>query len=210
MAETLAAYLDGDSFAGRILHTGDYKVHLKRIIQQLTEINDYKPDDLPSSSDALQPPDAIQLIVGRGRDEARTTFRYVQRWLKGATRVTFCDPYFLQWRASEFFPAESDYVDALISLIPSTARHVDIFCNGLKLSVRKAFYLKAKEGRRVRIFNTQDVHDRFVVRDDEVKVIGTSFGGFGNKIFAVLDLSPDDAEIVKRDFDRIRAANVGR
>ena len=63
---------------------------------------------------------------------------------------------------------------------------------------------KLKEGRNVTIYDTNLIHDRYILKNNsEGKMIGTSFGGIGNKVFTVLDLPREDVTTLKRYLHQI-------
>jgi hypothetical protein len=77
--------------------------------------------------------------------------------------------------------------------LPPTARFVKLFSLGFTAKIKKDLYAALKEGREVKLFTTPHIHDRYIIRDNsEGRMIGTSFGGFGNKIFTVLPLPAED------------------
>lgn len=202
--ELVLAAAEGEGLAQRVLKSGDSKVQIRRLLQRLSGEESTPVPNLPQA-EWVSAEHATHLIVGHGGDEARSTLSSIRKWLRGSQRLTICDPYFLQPPQSNFFRSEEDYVDAIVRLLPPSAEQIDIFCNGFKHSIRRKFVRAAKEGRaQLRIFVSSKIHDRFVLRDDEVKLVGTSFGGFGNKIFALLDLSKEDSEIVRRELTAIR------
>lgn len=197
LAEMVEADLDGDQLAGRLLRSADYRVQLNRIINRLRENDGHL-------SNGEEPSELLGLIVRQGACEAKSSLKYIRQWLGGAVRVTFCDPYFLKYRLSSYFEDEGKYVNAILRLIPSTAKQVDIFCDGFKRTTRAEFLRSARNGRMVRVYSAGKMHDRFVIRDNEIKLVGTSFGGFGNKIFSVIDLLPADAQTVRDELNLIR------
>lgn len=199
------AAAEGEGLAARVLQTGDSKAQLRRLLQRLSE-DETSPEPHSGAVDHAPGDNVTHLIVRQGDGETRSTLSYIRSWLRGSKRVTICDPYFLQPPRSASFTSEDHYVEAVVSLLPASAERVDIFCDGFKHSIRRSFARAAKEGRaELRIFVTSDIHDRFVLREDDVKIVGTSFGGFGNKLFAVLDLSERDCEMVREQLTAIRA-----
>ena len=141
---------------------------------------------------------AMELIVAADIESARDGFSHLRRWLSDATEVTICDPYLFQFRPSPMFPDLEAYVSALTRIVPQSVQRLDLYTNGYAAAVRTPLLRALKEGRSVRHFSSDALHDRFVIKDQcEAKVIGTSFGGFGNKFFALIDLSSSDTADVR-------------
>jgi hypothetical protein len=102
------------------------------------------------------------------------------------------------------FANVEDYVRALAAIFPQSVKRLDLYTNGWANGVRTPVLDALKDGRRVRHFSSDDLHDRFIIKDrQEAKAIGTSFGGFGAKFFALLDLSPQDAAEVRSELSRL-------
>jgi len=145
----------------------------------------------------------IQLIVAANLGDARDGLHTLRHWLKGSEEVILCDPYLLQFSPSAMFPDVDAYAKAIADLFPKSAKKVDLYTNSYSQMVRPAVLQRLKEGRNVRHFSSDQLHDRFLLRNrSQGKVLGTSLGGFGRKFFAVVDLDPADvSEVV----DQLRA-----
>jgi hypothetical protein len=66
---------------------------------------------------------------------------------------------------------------------------------GYTRQIKTAIRRKLKEGRTLEIFDTQPVHDRYIFKNNvDGRMLGTSFGGFGNKIFTILPLPREDPQ----------------
>jgi hypothetical protein len=86
-------------------------------------------------------------------------------------------------------------VEFIASLLPAVARHVKFYGAGYTKKIKTALKRKLKDGRTLDIFDTSHIHDRYVIKDySEGRMIGTSFGGFHNKIFTILPLPRDDVQ----------------
>jgi hypothetical protein len=137
-----------------------------------------------------------QLIVAGG-EEAKQAIRDLTRWLKDAQVVAICDPYIFHFEPPKkklrepIFRSEDDYVDFIAGLVPATTRHVKLCGAGYTKKIKSALKRKLKEGRTLDIFDTFHIHDRYVIKNySEGRMLGTSFGGFHNKIFTMLPLPP--------------------
>ena len=150
---------------------------------------------------AQMPPDeelvTIQLIVAANLGDARDGLHTLRQWLKGSDEVILCDPYLLQFTPSDMFPDVETYAEAIAGLFPKSAKKIDLYTNSYSKKVRPAVLQHLKEGRNVRHFSSDQLHDRFLLRNRSAgKVLGTSLGGFGRKFFAVVDLVPADVSEV--------------
>lgn len=145
----------------------------------------------------------IQLIVAANLGDARDGLHTLRHWLKGSEEVILCDPYLLQFTPSAMFPDVDAYAEAIADLFPKSAKKVDLYTNSYSQKVRPAVLQRLKVGRNVRHFSSDQLHDRFLLKNlSEGGVLGTSLGGFGRKFFAVVDLDPTDVtEVV----DQLRA-----
>ncbi|MBE0580008.1 hypothetical protein [Devosia sp.] len=145
----------------------------------------------------------MQFIVAANFRDAKDGLRTLRHWLKGAEEVILCDPYLLQYKPTGMFSDVEAYAKAIADLIPKSAKKVDLYSNSYSQKVRPAVLQGLKEGRNVRHFSSDQLHDRFLLKNGtEGKVLGTSLGGFGRKFFAVVDLDPTDVVEV---IDQLRA-----
>jgi hypothetical protein len=139
----------------------------------------------------------IQLIVAANLGDARDGLHTLRQWLKGSDEVILCDPYLLQFTPSDMFPDVDAYAEAIAGLFPTSAKKVDLYTNSYSRKVRPAVLQRLKKGRNVRHFSSDQLHDRFLLRNRSAgKVLGTSLGGFGRKFFAVVDLDRADVSEV--------------
>jgi len=142
----------------------------------------------------------IHMIVRAGAEEAADGLAHLRNWLRGAQDVVICDPYLLKFSPSDLYRDVEIYADALAGLIPASAKRLDLYTNSYENAVRPIVLRAFKEGRNVRHFSSDRIHDRFVLKDGSTgKMIGTSFGGFGRKFFGMLDLEPNDVATVLRE-----------
>jgi hypothetical protein len=146
--------------------------------------------------------DKANLIVN-GTQDSKAATQEVKRWLAGAQKLIICDPYILKFQVRAktnlaLFPTVTAYVEYIDGLVPASVKHLKMFSCGFEKPIKTALRRKLKEGRMLEIFDTNEIHDRYIIRDDkEGLMIGTSFGGFGSKIFTVLPLpAADTAKIL--------------
>lgn len=142
----------------------------------------------------------MELIVSANLADASNRMDRLRSWLRGAKEVTVCDPYLLRFRATEMYPDAESYAEAFTRLFPPTTKRINLYTNSYDKKIRPKILRPLKEGREVRHFSSHGLHDRFIVKDrSEGKILGTSFGGFGNKFFAMIDLPPGDVAAVQRE-----------
>nr|CAD6437781.1 hypothetical protein REQ54_04266 [Rhizobium sp. Q54] len=148
--------------------------------------------------------DYLHMIVRAGAEEAEGGLSHLRNWLRGSREIVICDPYFLKFSPSEIYPDVVAYAEALVKLIPATAKRLDLYTNSYQNVVRPVVLNALKQGRNVRHFSSDKLHDRFVLKDGTYgKMIGTSFGGFGQKFFSMLDLEPDDVATVRQELQKL-------
>jgi len=139
-------------------------------------------------------------FIVAARNEAREAAKNLKDWLRKSQHVIMCDPYILHFsvrrgRRLGLFKSIDEYIDFVSDLIPSSARCVKLFGNGYTSKIKKSLRLKLKHGRQLEIFDTEAIHDRYIIKDNaEGRMIGTSFGGFGSKVFTILPLPRQDTE----------------
>jgi hypothetical protein len=147
----------------------------------------------------------LHLVVKTGKMEAKNGIDILQNWLNGARDLIICDPYFLNFNKNGIYKDIDEYAESIIYLIPPSVMEIDLYTNSYTAKVRKAILNPLKHCRIIRHFNSNEIHDRFIIKDGlDGKMIGTSFGGFGRKFFSIVDLSLEDTLTVKRELYAIR------
>lgn len=198
----LLAAIEGDAVASRMLRSAENNAALIAIRDRLFRYADERPQEtLPPPGQRLE---VVELLVRVGAQGRRDALTHLRDWLKGGEHVMICDPYLLTKQPRSIFETDEAYVAALVRLLPRSAKRVDIFCNSFTTPIRDSFRRQAKGGRVLRIFNTHQIHDRFVVRDGAVKGLGTSIGGFGAKFSVIFDLEGQDAKDIIVELGRLK------
>ena len=200
--DMVLADINGNAAAGRILRSAENKAALTSIRDRLFLHASQQEQD--ASPPPGQRSAVIELIVKSGAQGRRDALAHLRDWLKGGEHVMLCDPYLLAKQSRSTFASDEAYVEALVRLLPRSAKRVDVFCNSFARPIKEAFRRQAKEGRMLRIFNTHEIHDRFVVRDGAVKGLGGSIGGFGAKFSVIFDLEGQDARDVVAELGRLQ------
>ncbi len=146
-------------------------------------------------------------IVGREREERK----HITNWLLGAQKLTIVDPYFFSFGGpNHIFRTQDQYLESLNDLLPKSLTALDVFhLPGPNRKIFSAFKSAChKRNIALKHWQTSEIHDRVVIRSEtEAKALGTSFGGFSNKIAFVLDLPVEDLEVFKTQLHRIKGAS---
>lgn len=152
----------------------------------------------------------LHLIVSGNLDAAKDGMADLRIWLRDAKKVIICDPYFLHFQSSDLYKTVEDYADGLVKIFPASVTDIDIFSNSYTQTVRRCVIKKLKDRRNIRHFSSHEIHDRFIIKDGkEGRLIGTSFGGFGRKFFAMIDLPRDDVLNVISELRGLCPSTVG-
>jgi len=128
-------------------------------------------------------------------------------WLVGTSALTIADPYFFSFNKSKLHRTESDYTEAIINILPNNVSEVEVFhLPGPNKRIHEKFQKHCRNKQiRFKNYPTNEIHDRVWVKDkSEGKVIGTSFGGLGNKIAFILDLPDVDKGKFMQELHRIK------
>lgn len=195
----LAQIRSGLPPAPSLLMSREWEFALMSLCERLRAEGEGAGVQMPTEDERL----TIQLIVAANLGDARDGLHTLRQWLKRSEEVILCDPYLLQFTPSAMFPDVEAYAQSIADLFPKSAKKVDLYTNSYSQKVRPALLQRLKEGRNVRHFSSDQLHDRFLLKNgSEGKVLGTSLDGFGRKFFAVVDLDPADvSEVV----DQLRA-----
>lgn len=139
----------------------------------------------------------LEFIVS-GPKRAMLALKNIRKWLKGARDVIIVDPYiFSPPVLNSIFSSEMEYIRAIKIIVPKTCAAVKFYACGFYSRIRNPLIEALKDGRQINFIDTTHIHDRFIIKDrKEAKYIGTSFGGFGRKVFAINDLPIDDVSLL--------------
>lgn len=133
---------------------------------------------------------------------------------KNSSRLVICDPYLFSWSGpNKAFSRERDYTNYIISLISRDVRHLEVFhLPGPNSRIFDRF--KREMGSRnihASYYPTTEIHDRVIIdENDNGTLLGTSFGGLGNKLAFVLDIPAEDVRAFKVELDRIKNSSRPR
>lgn len=143
-------------------------------------------------------------LEGRYREERK----HITSWLSGTSQLTVVDPYFFSFSGpNKVYRTQAQYVEGIIELLPKTLESIEVFhLPGPNKAIKSAFEKHChRKNISLRNWGTTEVHDRvFIKNGTEARALGTSFGGFGNKIAFVLDLPLEDLRVFRRELHRIK------
>jgi hypothetical protein len=122
--------------------------------------------------------------------------------------MIIADPYFLQWDGpNKAFATEKLYTEFIVDFIPLKLKKLELFilpCPNKRIFKKFNDRIRSR-GTNVSYRETTEIHDRVIVRDNNTgTLMGTSFGGYSNKLSFVLDIPPRDLETFMGELDRIR------
>jgi hypothetical protein len=188
----------GHDLAKQLLNSADFQAAVKSVYSR------YKLDpssiklNVVETKDDLETDEQYLELIVLGREQAKKEFRNLRSWLKNAKTVMIVDPYILHGPSnSKLFESSEMYCDYVADLISPEAKKVTLVGNGYTNDIKKKLSLRLKEGREIKFVDTTSIHDRYIIRDSsQGKMIGTSLGGFGNKMFTILDLPSNDVATI--------------
>ena len=149
----------------------------------------------------------MQLLTGVSGNLAPER-KHVSKRTKNSSSLIICDPYFFSWSGpNKGFSRERDYTNYIINLISHEVRRLEVFhLPGPNSRIFSRF--KREIGSRnihASYYPTTELHDRVIIdANDNGTLLGTSFGGLGNKLAFVLDIPPEDVRAFKAELTRIK------
>lgn len=151
----------------------------------------------------------IKLLTGIGGNSDQDK-KYLKKKSHSNDWMIITDPYFLQWNGpNKAFGTEKKYTEFIIDFIPEDLKKLELFIlPGPNKRIFKKFNDRVlARGTRVSYRETTEIHDRTIIRDNNTATLmGTSFGGYSNKLSFVLDIPPKDLENFMAELKRIRDA----
>lgn len=182
----------------------EISARLNRIEERLSSVG-YRHCALAEGKNANSYMHLITGVEGRHREERKS----ITSWLSGTGTLTIVDPYFFLFaKENKIFRTQEKYVEWLLDLFPKGLERLDVF--HLPSPNRRIVASITQHCKMKRIslgkWETTEIHDRVLIKDGiEAKAIGTSFGGFGNKIAFVLDLPKEDLDVFRKELHRIKS-----
>jgi hypothetical protein len=169
-----------------------------------------------------QSPDIQHFLSGpNNRDEPLKDLR---RWLRDADKLIIADPYFMNGNLSGWgleglngndkvakLKIKAEQYAREVDSVLGKVRDLEIFhLPGPNRQVKTALKRIAFVGRPpVRLVETTVIHDRVWIKNgNEARIIGTSFGGIGEKLAFMLKLPDSDLREFLDALVKIREANA--
>lgn len=140
--------------------------------------------------------------------ETERDLKYIKKKSQSNEWLIITDPYFLQWSGpNRAFVSEKIYTEYIVDYIPKDLKKLDLFIlPDPNKRIQKKFNDKIRSrGTLISYWETTEIHDRTIIRDNMTgTMMGTSFGGLGNKLAFILDIPPKDLENFMQQLNRIR------
>jgi hypothetical protein len=134
--------------------------------------------------------------------------KYLRKKAHSNDWMIITDPYFLQWDGpNKPFATEKAYTEFIIDFIPRDLKKLELFIlPGPNRRIFKKFNDRVRSrGTHISYRETTEIHDRTIIRDNNTgTLMGTSFGGYSNKLSFVLDIPEKDLERFMAELARIR------
>lgn len=141
-------------------------------------------------------------VIPRGSEEVGK--QTLQSTIKGATKLTICDPYLFHTPRNT---TSQEYAEQLISILPcDSLLELTLFYQAPQSrSSLGEFANRVPKHILLNGFMTNNIHDRvWIINDSRAIVVGTSFGGLGKKYSFLLDLPDDDLNEFKSFLEEIK------
>jgi len=142
--------------------------------------------------------------------ERQKSVRTLKSSIKHARTLTICDPYIFHVPQGT---TDRGYIKELISTLPvDTLKHLDVVYRGTHSDELAQEFKAAMKRHAVTLglFVDESIHDRVWVVDAETAfLVGTSFGGIGNKTSFILELPPEDLRDFKTYLHELRKGQSG-
>lgn len=149
----------------------------------------------------------IHMLTGVSGEVERDQ-KYLKKKSHSNEWLIITDPYFLQWDGpNKAFASEKQYTEYIVDYIPRGLKKLELFIlPGPNKRIRKKFNDRIRSrGTLISYWETNEIHDRTIIRDNMTgTMMGTSFGGLGNKLAFVLDIPGEDLTLFMEQLNRIR------
>lgn len=187
---------------------GELQEQVHQLTKQVRELAD-RQVICPLSDKSEEHGGVMQLLTGLPNKEKQER-KYLERQLHGAEKLIIADPYFFSWSGpNRTFDKESRYTDFVLRLIPSTVKSLEVFhLPGPNSRIFHKFDKMIKSRKiKTRYVETNEIHDRVFIKNDcDAVLLGTSLGGYGNKLAFILPIPKEDLTIFSNELERIKNA----
>jgi hypothetical protein len=186
-----------------------YQVHsqLAELTKQVNELVEKKSCCALSAS-GEQSERVTEFLTGI-KGKLKQDRKILSKWLNGIHELTIVDPYFLSWSENNIFPTEDEYTNHILKIIPASVEKLSIFHLPSPKTTIKYKFRKLINSRHIktRYVETTELHDRVFINNDNNSaiVVGTSLGGYGNKLSFVLELPDEDLQEFLTELERIKS-----
>jgi hypothetical protein len=153
----------------------------------------------------------MRLLTGSGG--RLVALKDLRSWVRGTRRLVIADPYVVAGNSSRsggFDKSDKKseaiaYAHELHEVLGDVAEIDLFFLPDPPREMKSALKKVAFKGRKIRFFPTTEIHDRVWIKDsNDARLVGTSFGGIGQKLAFILELPSDDRQRFCDELDRIR------
>ncbi len=149
----------------------------------------------------------LKLLTGLP-NKSKQEKKYLDKQLNGAETLTIADPYFFSWTGpNKIFDKESKYTDFILQLIPPTVQKLEIFyLHGPNSRIFHKFDKMIKSRKiKTQYVETNEIHDRvFIKNETDAVLLGTSLGGYRNKLAFILQIPDEDLSAFSKELERIK------
>lgn len=194
----LAGMVRGEAAAIRLFEQPEFRAS---ILAREARLTNAPLQTVPNTGSEPDPMNLSHWIAPPGALGGRNAIVRIREFLRGAERVTWCDPYLLGGNLSETFESPEHYADMVAGVLSGSVRHLRLFvpdrprvpAPGADPSQATLVWRRLKEGRELEIIQTRQIHDRYVLKDGSAGlVLGSSFGGLGGRFCTILPLPQED------------------
>lgn len=187
-------------------HPSELFAELRLIRQELHELRSNK-GFCALAEGSGERSNVMQLLTGISGNLAPER-KHVGRRTKNSSSLIICDPYFFSWSGpNKGFSREREYTNYIIGLIPREVRRLEVYHLPGPNSRIFGRFKKEIGSRNIQVsyYQTTEIHDRVIIdANDNGTLLGTSFGGLGNKLAFVLDIPIEDVKAFKIELARIK------
>ncbi|MGJ7487067.1 hypothetical protein ACSFA2_17530 [Variovorax sp. LT2P21] len=188
----------------------EFHRHLSEVEEQIRSLRDevLRGRDMPVRCAYTEDRGQVIHMLTGVSGEVERDHKYLKKKSHSNEWLIITDPYFLQWDGpNKAFTSEKQYTEYIVDYIPRDLKKLELFIlPGPNKRIFKKFNDRIRgRGTQVSYWETNEIHDRTIIRDNlSGTMMGTSFGGLGNKLAFVLDIPGEDLRLFMQQLNRIR------